>query len=171
MASRSELTRIGLEELGSAPGSSEVVLVKAFAAMLAAATAPRKRSTTDETKLAVSPRALFEAVRREAADKVLCEPIDQRWFGRLGGALKALPSFGPADVELLTSWLNAGGVRSWPQGVPTFSHLITHLDKWTAFAREWHARGRQEIRGKTAVGAASSPDNSDFSAFAVKRLS
>lgn len=144
-------------------------MVRAMAAMLALSRVT-KRARSEESRLNVAPRTLFDAIRAGASDKVLCEPIDARWFGRLGGALKALPSFMPADVELLVEWLNAGGMRSWPQGVPTFSHLITHLDKWTAFAREWNSRGRQEMRGKTAVGVASTAESTDFSAFNVPKL-
>jgi hypothetical protein len=172
VASRSELTKLGLEVLGEdvSPGAYEVRMVKAIAAMLAASKVTKK-ARVDETKLAVPPRQLFEAIRRDAGDKILCEPIDARWFGRLGGALKALPSFGPADVELLTSWLNAGGQATWPQGVPTFDHLIRNLDKWTAFAREWDRRGRQTLGGKRgAVGSPSTAESSDFSAFMVPKL-
>lgn len=161
---------MGLEVLGEDPGSLESRLVRAVAAIVAEATKPKTKGRTDESKLAVPPRTLFDAIRREAADKVLCEPIDGRWFGRLGAALKQLPSFGPADVELLIGWLNAGGCATWPTGVPSFSHLITHLDKWTAFAREWDKRGRQTLRGKTSVGAEATAENTDFSAFNVRKL-
>ncbi len=138
--------------------------------MLEKATVSKKaRDKADATKLKVPPRTVFDAVRRECGDKVLCDPIDARWFGRLGAALRALPSFNEDDVELLTGWICAGGTASWPQGVPTFSHLITHLDKWTAFAREWHRRGRQEIRGRTAVGSSTAVAE-DFSAFKVPKL-
>lgn len=160
---------MGLEELGPTPGSSEVRLVKAIAKMLAASKVTKK-ARVDESKLTVPPRDLFTAIRSGVGDKILCEPVDARWFGRLGGALKALPSFGTADVQLLIDWLNAGGCHSWPQGVPTFAHLITNLDKWTAFAREWDRRGRNAIRGKTSVGAASTPESTDFSAFSVPKL-
>lgn len=139
--------------------------------MLAKATEPKpSRAKVNLDKLAVAPRTIFDAVRANAGDRVLCEPVDARWFGRLGGVLKSLPSFVPADVQLLVDWLNAGGCRSWPQGVPTFGHLIAHLDKWTAFAREWDRRGRNELWGKTAVGAAMTADATDFSAFKVPRL-
>jgi hypothetical protein len=175
VASRAELVRVGLEELGEdkhSPSPHEVRMVRAIASMLATAGSAKKaRGRVDESKLAVPPRDLFTAIRTGAGDKILCEPVDARWFGRLGGALKALPSFGTADVQLLVDWLNAGGCHSWPQGVPTFSHLITNLDKWTAFAREWDRRGRNAIRGKTSVGAASTPESTDFSAFAVPKLS
>lgn len=169
MASRLDLLRAGLEELEE-PTPAEDRILRAVARMLALATQPKKKATVDDSKLAVPPRTLFEAVRSQAGDRVLCEPIDGRWFGRLGGALKALPSFGVDDVELLISWLQAGGMASWPQGIPTFSHLITNLDKWTAFAREWDRRGRQAIRGKTLVGAAATAESTDFSAFGVRKL-
>lgn len=177
MASRleTEMVRAGLEQLRAdpkaAPGAYEERLVRALAAMLAVSKAPKRIRTVDGGTLAVSPKELFETIRQGCPDKVLCEPIDGRWFGRLGGVLKALPSFTKADPGLLVDWLNAGGMQGWPQGVPTFSHLITQLDKWTAFAREWDARGRQSIGGKRgAVGAPSTAESTDFSAFGVKRL-
>lgn len=158
MASRAELVRVGLEELGeegSAPGSYEVRMVRAIAAMIAKSRETKKaRAATNEPKLAVGPRDLFEAVRDHAGDKVLCDPVDARWFGRLGAALKAVPGLNPSDVKLLTDWLNAGGQSSWPRGIPGFGDLITHLVKWVAWAREWDRRGRQTLRGSTAVGAA-----------------
>lgn len=171
MANRAELVRIGLEVLGEdiSPGAYEVRMVKAIAAMLAAAKVTKK-ARVDETKLTVPPRKLFEAIRQGCPDKVLCEPIDGRWFGQLGGALKALPSFTEEDPQLLVDWLNAGGMSTWPQGVPTFGHLVKRLNDWLAFAREWDKRGRNTIRGKTAVGAASTPESTDFSAFAVPKL-
>jgi hypothetical protein len=165
VATRAELVRVGLEVLGEdiAPGTYEVRMVKAIAAMLAA--------RVDESKLTVPPRTLFEAIRQGCPDKVLCEPIDARWFGRLGGTLKALPSFTEADPQLLVDWLNAGGMSTWPQGVPTFGHLINKLNDWLAFAREWDQRGRQTIGGKRGVvGAASTAEGSDFSAFNVPKL-
>jgi hypothetical protein len=169
VASRLDLLRAGLEEIED-PTPAEDRMIRAFARMLAVATQPKKKAQADDVKLTVPPKELFEAVRRDAGERVLCDPIDGRWFGRLGGVLKALPSFEKDDVERLTAWINAGGVASWPTGVPTFGHLITHLDKWTAFAREWDKRGRQTLRGKTSVGAASTAEATDFSAFGVRKL-
>lgn len=169
MASLSELTKAGLEGLGDDPGPLEVRLVKAVAKMLAVA-GGRKKKGTDETKLAVSPAALFKAISEGCPDRVLCSPIDNRWFGRLGGVLKSFADFGPNDVEILVAWFNAGGQSSWPQGVPTFDHLILNLGKWTAFARQWDARGRQDLhrRGAGSVGLPSAGDQTDWSAFGTK---
>lgn len=169
MASRLDILRAGLEEIED-PTPNEDRLIRAWARMLAVATQPKRKAAIDDTKLPVPPRDLFEAVRRDAGDRVLCEPIDGRWFGRLGGVLKALPSFGPEDVELLTSWLCAGGQASWPRGIPSFGDLITHLPKWVAWAREWDRRGRQTLRGSTAVGATNAPEAADMSAFTVRKL-
>jgi hypothetical protein len=174
MSFRADLVRAGLEALRDdkdvVPGPYEERMVRAIAAMLSVQKA-NKRPRVDESKLIVPPRTLFEAVRKGCPDKVLCEPIDARWFGRLGAALKALPSFTEADPQLLVDWLNAGGMSTWPQGVPTFSHLITHLDRWTAFAREWDQRGRQTIGGRRgSVGAPSTAESTDFSAFKVPKL-
>lgn len=144
--------------------------VAAVAAMLAEAGRKGKPAAADEPRLAVSPRALFQAVVERCPDKVLCDPVDGRWFGRLGGVLKQLPDFEQADVERLCAWLAAGGCRTWPTGVPTFGHLITQLDKWVAFAREWDRRGRSALYGKTSVGPESSPESTDFSAFSTPRL-
>jgi hypothetical protein len=169
MASRAEILRAGLGELPEATPSEERLL-GAIAAMIAAGTAPKRRKGLDESKLAVSPKFLFEQVRDQAGDRVVCAPVDGGWFGRLGGVLKRMPDFGPADVQLLVEWLNAGGQASWPRGVPNFGDLVTHLPKWAGWAREWHNRGRQTLRGSTAVGTANNAESADFSAFAVRKL-
>jgi hypothetical protein len=177
VASRAELTRVGLEVLGAdstvAPGAYEERMVRAMAAMLATATtSKRARGTKDESKLAVPPRDLFEIIRAGAGDRVLCTPVDSRWFGRLGGALKALPDFNAADPQLLVDWLQAGGCASWPRGVPSFGDLINLLPKWVAWAREWDRRGRQTLRGATAVGAAvNEGGDHGLGGFAVPKLS
>lgn len=153
------------------PTSDEQVWLDTLAAMLAEATKVKVKPKFDETKLAVTPRELFEAVRRGCTGKILCEPIDGRWFGRLGGILKSLPSFDTSDVPLLCDWIDAGGLSSWPQGLPTFGHLVTHLAKWTAFAREWHARGRHRIGTRSLIGVAIEGDAAtDMSAFSVPKL-
>jgi hypothetical protein len=133
--------------------------------MLAVATQKRSKATVDDSRLSVAPKALFEAVKRDAGDRIICDPIDGRWFGRLGGVLKNLPSFGPDDVSLLVDWLNAGGVGFW-NSKPTFSHLITHLDKWTASARDWDRQGRRAING----GKYAAPEPVDLGAFKARKL-
>ncbi len=161
--------RAGLDAVNTKEVTPEgMVLLRAVAGMIAVATGPKRRAVTAGPKLAVTPQVLFEAVKSTCPDRIICEPVDVRWFGRLGGALKALPDFVPSDVELLTSWLSAGGQASWPQGVPTFGHLITHLASWTGFARLWDQRGRQTIGGKNVVGAAGTAESTDFSAFGRK---
>jgi hypothetical protein len=169
MARPSDLLSAGLAALGPDPSPAEDRIVRAVAAMLQAK-GKRKSAPSDDSKLAVAPRTLFETVRREAGDKVLCEPIDARWFGHLGTVLKSV-EFTPDDLERLVAWLNAGGQATWPQGVPGFGHLIQRLPSWTALAREWDRRGRQELgRGRGSVGAASTPESTDFSAFQAPRL-
>lgn len=145
-------------------------MIKAIAAMLEAAKPGKKaRLTPDEAKLAVSPRALYEAVRSKAGDKVLCDPPDGRWFGALGAILKTMPGFGPDDLEKLIAWLNAGGMAGWPLGVPTFGHLIKHFANWVPMAREWDRRGRQDLR-RGGVGTATADGDNGLSAFKAPRL-
>lgn len=166
-----QLAQVGLGALGS--GDLEPRdLVRAIAAMLAEATKkPTKKSAdSGESKLAVSPRDFFETIRREAGDKVLCEPYDARWFPRLGRALQAIHGLDSSDAETVAAWLNAGGMRTWPTGVPTFAQLINNLDKWIGWAREWDRRGRNTLHGKTNVGLETSAEATDFSAFRAPRL-
>lgn len=174
MANRVELTRIGLEVLGAdstvVPGPYEERMVRAIAAMIAEGIKTKRARDKAAPKLTVAPRDLFETVLKQAGDRVLCTPVDSRWFGRLGGALKALPDFTAQDPELLCDWLNAGGCASWPRGLPSFGDLINMLPKWVAWAREWDRRGRQTLRGSTAVGAATTAESTDFSAFKAPRL-
>ncbi len=165
--SRSEqLALVGLEGLPADPGPAD--LVRAVARMLAAATEKKKAKSPEAPKLAIGPREFFETVRELAGERLLCDPVDARWFGRLAGTLKALPDLAASDAEAVGSWLAAGGCRTWPTGVPTFGHAITHLDKWIAWAREWDRRGRPEMSGKTNVG--NSVAAADFSAFKAPKL-
>lgn len=164
MAKRSaaDLTSVGLAAIGSGHSELELRLVRAMAAMLAASDKPTKKSVADP--LPISPVKLFQAVAENGA--ILCDPIDKRWFGRLGGLLRNV-RVEVGDLHLLLDWFNAGGVASWPQGKPTFTHFLQHLDKWLAFSREWDKRGRPDLtrRGAGSIGLATDNGPTDWSGF------
>ncbi len=156
MASRSELEKAGLAALGAPPTAAQAQLISALAAMLALSGRKDKKPAAALGPLPVSPSELFEAIA--ATGKVLCDPIDKRWFGRLGGLLRSV-TVTPADVDLLVSWLEAGGVASWPQGMPTFDHFIQRMGNWLSFAREWNRRGGGRIvKGMIGADAAAEAD-------------
>lgn len=135
-------------------------MVRAIATMFANVGDTRRQKPAAE--LPVSPKAIFDAVAANGA--ILCDPVDNRWFGRLGGLLKSV-RVEQGDLDTLLAWFDAGGVATWPQGKPTFTHFLQHLDKWLAFSREWDRRGRQQLGyGKQgAIGTAEAP--ADWSAF------
>ena len=138
MASRTELTKLGMDLLTEAcPAASPEArgIIKAVAAMIALGPGRKKRNPADGPVLAVSPAAVYQAVAE--TECVLCVPVDSRWFGRLGGVMKNMPDFTQDTLTALCAWLRAGGVKTWPGGKPSFSHLITHLDKWAGRAVEW----------------------------------
>lgn len=117
----------------SGTGTLSDVDLDLIAAMLEAATAkPVKAKVAPADKLPVSPVAIFEAIR--ATEKVLCEPVDNRWFGRLGAVLKQI-KVEQVDLDLLCEWLQHGGIDWWT--VPaTFDHAIANLGKWLAASRK-----------------------------------
>lgn len=124
-------------------------MLDAFAAMLEAATAkPTKAKADPAAKLPVSPGVVFEAIK--ATGKVLCEPVDSRWFGRLGATLKQL-RLERDTLAVLCDWLEAGGIAWW-SSPPTFDHVFANLAKWANYALEWDTRGRQELGSKGGVG-------------------
>lgn len=164
--SADELIEIGLKSLGPSATQSEERIIRAVAAMLPYASG-RPRRKASEPLLPVSPSDVFKAI--QATRAVLCEPVDQRWFGRLGGLLKNV-RVEVGDIEVLVAWLTSGGVAGWPQGKPTFTQLLQHLDKWLAFSREWDRLGRQELkRGGTNIGI-DNPSAADLSSFKAPRV-
>lgn len=121
-----------------------------MAAMLDAATTTKTKSKPAvEDLLPVGVGPVFEAIRDTG--KVLCEPRDKRWFGRLGALLKSVRIDGPT-LDVLCAWLSAGGVNWWSTP-PTFDHALANLPKWVNYALEWDVRGRQALGAKGGVGA------------------
>jgi hypothetical protein len=122
-------------------------LVNAIACMVEAATAKGKPAK-DGPKLEVGVAPVFEAIK--ATGKVLCEPVDNRWFGRLGKLLTQV-KVGPSELTLLCEWLEAGGVGWW-SSPPTFEHALNNLPRWLNTATEWDRRGRPPFNSKGGMG-------------------
>ncbi len=163
-----DLADTGIAALGAVPSELEVRLVRAVAAMLAVASSPARaaRSKSVAAPLPVSPQSVFQQVASSGC--IICEPVDNRWFGRLGGLLKNI-RVEQTDLDTLLAWFDAGGIKGWPTGKPGFTHFLIHLDKWLGMSREWDKRGRQTLGGKSSIGSAvDSP--ADMSAFSVPRL-
>ncbi len=164
MNARAKKIRAACDGTTWSPPQSQ--LLDAFACMIEAATArvPPKAVAAEVAKLAVAPAAVFEAIK--ATHKVLCDPIDKRWFGRLGVLLRSVP-VDAAMLECLCSWLTAGGLAWWT--VPlTFDHVFMNLSKWLASAREWDDRGRQPLGTKGGVGIEIEQDVDSWASFKAR---
>jgi hypothetical protein len=107
------------------------------AAMLDEATKPKaKKAKGEEPTLVISPKELFETIRDLCGSRVLCEPYDSKWFGRVGKALKDIPDLQVEDRLALVGWINSGALDKWPVK-PNFGHCIKHLSSWIASARRY----------------------------------
>jgi len=102
------------------PGDPEHSLLRCIAVMLAEATKP-KTAVKKKLNLKVNPQDAFEIIKASGA--VICEPIDNRWFGRLGKELKAL-DLDSEGVQRIADYLRAGG---WVGSKPTFGGLLRHF--------------------------------------------
>lgn len=94
----------------------------------------------------VNPDGVVGRFAAELNGEVLMSPAQSNWPHRLRAVLSNMPDFSGPDVDLILDWLRAGGVKGW-RTPPTFDDAIRLWGKWTAFAREWNARGRQPVRG------------------------
>lgn len=124
------LYRVGCEAITTMPrvgySESELALM-AIAAMLAEAT--KKPTPKAKPKSLVAPRVAFEIIRASGA--VDCDPVDQRWFGRLGKEL-AMLQLTEADLGLIADYLSCGG---WKGERPTFGKIIKWLPELAARAK------------------------------------
>lgn len=131
----------------------------ALAIMLDAATKPepKRARTGDEGAVSaapLSPGQVLTALRTRANGAVITEPVDKKWFGWMSSVLKGIDGLQPADVDLVVDWLAAGGLASWPTGLPDLYAVAKWFPAWIGRAREWDRRGRQVLRGGNQVGAA-----------------
>ena len=120
-------------------------MIDAIAAMLAAPKAAKEKTPAD--KLVFSPGEFYAVLKERAGHIVLCEPVESRLFGQLGRKLQQTSGLEREDLDRIVSWIEAGGLRNWPGGQPTFEHAVKHFGKWLTYAREWERRGRQTIGG------------------------
>jgi hypothetical protein len=145
MTARAKRIRAAAEGSWTPPQDA---LLNAVACMLDVATAKGK-AVKVEPKLLVGVGAVFDAIK--GTGKVLCEPIDNRWFGRLGKLLTQV-SVSESNLAVLCDWLVCGGVDWWTNP-PSFDHVFNNLAKWIGQAVKWDAEGREPIRGAKAESA------------------
>lgn len=132
----------------------------AIALMLAEATKPAtKASRAPKYNLPINPGDMVDLVRARLAGKLIADPVSKDWYGRIGKAMGSVDGLTRADVDTLIDWIDAGGLKWWTYGVPTFVTLCTNFAAWLGQARTWDERGRQELGVKGGVGAAA-PSNS-----------
>lgn len=138
-------------------GDVSDTLLNAIAVMLDAATRPEPKVAAvageGAGKLAFSPAQLLAAIRARAGHVIITEPLDKRWFGRMGGVLKNIVGLEEADLDRVLDWIVAGGLRTWPNGAPDLGSVARWFPEWIGRARTWEDRGRQEMRGANQVGA------------------
>ena len=152
-----ELREVGLDTYRAPlPEDPFESMIAAVAAMLAKADIQRRRKpdkVVDEVRLPFSPHEFYTQLRARAGHLVIMEPVENRLFGYLGGRLKQITGLERADMDNVVAWVEAGGLRDW-KVMPTFKHVVTNIDKFVAYAREWNKRGRQQLgRGARNVGA------------------
>jgi hypothetical protein len=125
------------EKGGIALDGNYHALLYAFSVMLAEATKKptTKKRSDDQKKLVLSPQEVFTTIRDRCGTNVACEPVDTRWFGRLGRRMQDIPDLETDDLMRLVSFINGGGVATWPT-VFTFSALIKWLPEMIAKARK-----------------------------------
>lgn len=135
-------------KIRAAAGNNEGL--DAIACMLDEATAkrPSAAARTPEVVLPMGPGPVYDAVK--ATGRVLCEPVNKNWFGRMGKQLQQIRPDATA-IATMCAWLEAGGTAGWPSP-PTFEHAIVHLSKWLSYALAWDERGRQELGSRGGVG-------------------
>lgn len=153
-----ELRTVGLETyqslrpgiLGSDRYNDAEALIGAVAAMLTKADIQRRRKPEkldDGVRLPFSPHEFYAELRARCGHLVICEPVENRLFGYLGGRLKQMGGLERSDMDNVVAWIEAGGLANWTV-MPTFKHVVTNIDKFIAYARLWNQRGRQELGGK-----------------------
>lgn len=159
-----ELLGVGLDAFRAAPGGDSEAVLAGVAAMLAKAEVQRKRkpeAAPDQVPLPFSPHEFYTQLKARVGHLVLCDPVEHRQFGYLGGRLKQVAGLEFRDMDRVCAWIESGGLRNWSI-VPTFAHVVQNIGKFIAYAREWERRGRQTLggAGPKNVGAEteSSPD-------------
>jgi hypothetical protein len=141
-------------------------LLTAIALMLDEATKPTtKASRAPKYELPVNPGVFVDMVRARLAGKIIADPVSRDWYGRIGKAMGSVEGLTKADIDTLIDWVDAGGLKWWTYGVPTFITLCTNFSGWLAQARTWDERGRQELGAKGGVGVAAPNAGNAWDAF------
>jgi hypothetical protein len=137
--------KVGANAIGREPedddGTGVLSGLKAIAVMLDEATRKPTRKKHEPDTL-VSPRRAFEILRSSGA--IDCDPVDRRWFGRLGKELEAL-KLTEADVNQIADYLSEGG---WVGARPDMGKVISYLSALATRAKSQPAPKGRELRYK-----------------------
>lgn len=149
MTRREAILRAGIKALGGTASASDVRVTEAVAAMLAEALCkvPRvKKPPADLSTLPYGPGQVFEQLEAHCADIIQLRPYETNSFGRLGKAMARIQGLELADLERVTSWVQSGGLATWPVTV-TWAHVCKHYANWVGYARAWEAKGSRGVHG------------------------
>ena len=141
------IQRAGTKALGGQASAGEHRLVAAIAAMLNVAIAsPRDKRKPDKPELPYGPGDVFKALEDHCSDIVQLRPYNTNTFGQLGRQMGQIAGLEKADLERVTSWIQSGGLNSWPTKC-TWNHVVKHYSTWVAYARALEEGGGQLTQG------------------------
>lgn len=159
MTRRENLIKLGIDTHTQAIRQRRAshALIESIAAMIDYATAKppaRPKVARDKNavaKLPFGPGDVFKRLEESCSDVIQMRPYEAQSFGRLGRALCGVQGLEHDDLELVASWIQSGGLATWPIQV-CWNHVVRHFcSAWIPAARSWQAKGG--TNNPLAIGA------------------